>query len=126
MTFYNRATARKELGDVKGSIDDNNAAIKINPKFAEAYFNRGNSYAELGDEKAAMKDYNKAIALTPQFAKAYYNRGHLRYKGGDVEAAALDWERAASLDFYKAFDSLKEYCGIGTQETNCDPTVGLK
>ena len=73
-----------------------------------------------------MKDYNKAIALTPQFAKAYYNRGHLRYKGGDVEAAALDWERAASLDFYKAFDSLKEYCGIGTQETNCDPTVGLK
>ena len=50
--------------EMKGSIEDDNKAIAINPKFAEAYYNRGNAYAEQGDDKAALKDYNKAIALT--------------------------------------------------------------
>lgn len=117
LSFYNRAIAKKELGDLQGAIEDNTTAIKINPKFAEAFFNRGNTKDDMGDAKAAMVDYNKAISLNPSFAKAYYNRGHLKYKAGDVEAAALDWEKAASLDHYKALDSLKEYCGVGVQET---------
>lgn len=40
-------------------------AIKIDPKYKEAYYNLGNTQKKSGDLKNAKKNYLKAIDLDP-------------------------------------------------------------
>ncbi len=49
--------------DSKGAIEDYTKAIKLNPKYTEAYANRGCAKEELGDKKGALSDWYKALAL---------------------------------------------------------------
>ena len=42
---------------------DYNEAIKIDPKYAEAYNNRGAAKGKLGQHQEAIADYNKAIKI---------------------------------------------------------------
>ena len=61
--YYNRGTAKSELGDKKGAIADYDMAIRINPQSANAYYNRGIAKSDLGDKKGAIADLNIAARL---------------------------------------------------------------
>ena len=50
-------------------------AIRLDPRYADAYFNRGLAYAELGQYERAIQDYNDAIRLKPGDALAHDSRG---------------------------------------------------
>ena len=50
-------------------------AIRLDPRYADAYFNRGLAYAELGQYERAIQDYNDAIRLKPDDALAHDSRG---------------------------------------------------
>ena len=66
-------------GQYDQAISDYTKALKINPKFAEAYYYRGRTYGEKGQYGRAISDYTKAIEINPGFAEAYYNRGVAYY-----------------------------------------------
>ncbi|NEQ68371.1 MAG: tetratricopeptide repeat protein [Symploca sp. SIO2D2] len=73
-TYYNKAldehlfrfTNRYTYSD-KGKLDqaiaDYNRALKINPKFAEAYHNRGGAYHNKGELEQAIADYTQAFKI---------------------------------------------------------------
>ena len=46
--FSNRGNVRLVIGDVKGSIDDQNKAISLNPSEIDPYINRGIAEEALG------------------------------------------------------------------------------
>ena len=68
VTYYNK-------GDIDKAIEDYNAAIALDPGFAEAYTHRGQSYHDRGEIDKAITDYNKAIELNPELAEPYTCRG---------------------------------------------------
>ena len=49
IAYNNRGSAKYDLGDKQGAIEDYNKAIEINPQNAEAFNNRGIAKDELGD-----------------------------------------------------------------------------
>jgi tetratricopeptide (TPR) repeat protein len=95
-------SARKEY-DL--AIPDYDQAIRLNPKYAEAYNNRGYAYYWNGDAAHAIADYSRAIELRPDYAYAYNNRGAAYMASGHSDQAIDDFDRAIQLqrDFPQAY-----------------------
>ena len=97
--LLNRGSFVYELGYVRPAISDNyTKAIKLNPKFAEAYYSRGNAYAKLGQFTQAISDLTEAIELNPKFAAAYNNRGNVYHKLGQFTQAISDHTKTIELN----------------------------
>ena len=73
-------------------------AIKLNPKFAEAYFERGMVYEVLKKQKNALEDYDKAIEFDPSFFHAYVHRALLYAELGKYDKALKDLEKVYKAD----------------------------
>ena len=54
-----------DLGQYRKSIADQNSALRLNPKFANAYNNRGIAYQALKKYRKALADYERALAIDP-------------------------------------------------------------
>ena len=91
---------RSTLNGVKSgtAIADYDRAIKINPRFSEAYSNRGNALQDKGELGGSIADYESAIKIDPSFAKAYGNRGLARLSQGDIAEAEKDFDACLRLD----------------------------
>ncbi len=98
LAHYNRGQAYYSIGSYRQAIEDNDEAIKIDPRYAEAYNNRGSAYADLGNAMRAIEDYNKAIEYKPHFADAYYNRGNSYMSLGKQRQAIEDYDRFIEID----------------------------
>ena len=73
--YTERGVTHHNKGDVDKAIEDYNAAIALDPEFAEAYTGRGKAYRDKGEFDKAIEDYNTAIALNPELAESYTYRG---------------------------------------------------
>ena len=62
----NRGNVRLVMGDLKGSIDDQNKAISLNPREIDPYINRGIAEEALGLWSQAKKDYMFVISQDNQ------------------------------------------------------------
>ena len=69
----NRGNVRLVMGDLKGSIDDQNKAISLNPSEIDPYINRGIAEEALGLWSQAKKDYMFVISLDSKNFSALYN-----------------------------------------------------
>jgi Flp pilus assembly protein TadD len=58
------------LEDFRGSLQDYNKAIELNPDDHTSYYNRGFAKLELGDTDGACFDWRKAIELGDEDAYA--------------------------------------------------------
>ena len=79
-TYNNRASAKINLGDEQGALNDLNKAVMINPEYVMGYVNLGGIKRLMADTKlnegdigaakryyqASIDDYNKALALNPK------------------------------------------------------------
>jgi tetratricopeptide (TPR) repeat protein len=84
--------------DTNRAIADHTAAIRKDPKNANAYYNRGNAYSDKGDTDRAIADYTAAIRLNPTYANAYYNRGNGYSNKGDTDRAIADYTEVIRLE----------------------------
>ncbi|MCA9907957.1 MAG: tetratricopeptide repeat protein [Anaerolineae bacterium] len=88
----------QEHNDYSGAIEDYTQAIRLNPKFADAYINRGAVHHDKGDLNGALADFDEAIHLDPKYAIAYNNRGTVRKDKGDLDGAIADYNEALRLN----------------------------
>jgi len=90
----NRGNVRLVIGDVEGSIDDQNKAISLNPSEIDPYINRGIAEESLGLWSQAKEDYMFVISQDSKNFSALYNLAN-------GENSTLQWEKARDL-FAKA------------------------
>jgi tetratricopeptide (TPR) repeat protein len=57
-------------GDNNHAIVDYSAAIRLDPKLANAYDNRGRAYRAKGENDQAIRDFKEATRLDPQLVPA--------------------------------------------------------
>lgn len=58
-------------GEYVQAIDKLNAAIKIEPKYVEAYLSRAGIYAEMKNYELSVKDFYQAFSMDSLYAKEY-------------------------------------------------------
>jgi len=63
--------------EASGAEADYSEAIRLDPKYAEAYYIRGRAWGNKGEYDRAIADYNEAIRLDPKSTWAYNNRAWL-------------------------------------------------
>ena len=90
----NRGNVKLVIGDVEGSIDDQNNAISLNPSEIDPYINRGIAEETLGLWSEAEKDYIFVISKDSENFSALYNLAN-------VKGSTSQWEKARDL-FAKA------------------------
>ena len=78
---------------------DEPEAIRLNPKYTNAYINRGHAYGYLGQYERAIQDYDEAIQIDPLAADAYYHRGRAYQELGRQEHAERDLAKAKALGY---------------------------
>jgi tetratricopeptide (TPR) repeat protein len=62
-SYYYRGSARFNLKDYNGAVEDLSLAIKSDSLNSEAYSTRGDIYAVLGKKEEGCKDWRKAMDL---------------------------------------------------------------
>jgi len=90
----NRGNIRLVLGDIEGSIEDQNKAINLNSNEIDPYINRGIAEEALGMWSQAREDYMFVISKDSKNFSALYNLAN-------VEGSTSHWEKARDL-FSKA------------------------
>ncbi|GEM_PF-1263866 len=96
--FYWRALGKRRMEDYVGAVDDYTNAIRINPRYADAYTCRGLVRAAQQDCRGAIEDHGAALKIHPRFADAYANRGMARAHHGDIDGALEDFSAALAID----------------------------
>ncbi len=111
--YHDRGVVYYELDKYKEAIKDFTEAINIAPNIYMAYDARASSKSEVGDYEGALKDYDKAIELAPidiLSRKIYVGRGLTKIKMGDKKGGCQDMSKAGEMEYYEAYDYIKEYC----------------
>src|SRR5262249_23746256 len=80
------------------AMQDFEAAIRLDPKFADTYNRRGNMLSAKGDVDGALADYSTAIGLNPNDPAPYHNRCLVRRRKSDLDGALADCSAAIRLD----------------------------
>ena len=77
---------------------DYDAAIKIDPKYADAYLGRGTVKSIKDDLEGAIADFDKAIEINPTLTQAYVSCADAKVKKEDWDGAIADYSKAINLD----------------------------
>ena len=62
-TYYNRGTAKQDLGRFEDAIADYDEAIRLRPDLPEAYYNRGRTKIASGRNTDGKNDLETALEL---------------------------------------------------------------
>jgi tetratricopeptide (TPR) repeat protein/S1-C subfamily serine protease len=95
--YYFRGQVQAKSNNVAKAMTDYGEAIRLDPKFYQAYNNRGLLRTEAQEYPGAIADFTETIRLRPSSAGAYLNRGLAHEKAGARKEAAADFQKAAEL-----------------------------
>jgi tetratricopeptide (TPR) repeat protein len=73
--FYNEGIAFSKTGEYDRAIACFSKAIKLEPRFADAYIERGITSGYKSQHCKAISDFTKAIEISPKYALAYGLKG---------------------------------------------------
>ncbi len=82
-------------------------AVKVEPKFPEAWNNMGYCYRRLKQYDKALDAYRQALTLKPDFAYAHEYTGRTYLAMGNKDAALREYEILKRLDGKVAAELLK-------------------
>lgn len=69
--LYEKAMVKAQEGDFKGGISFLREAVKIEPRFLDAYLSIAGMYGEMKDYDGAIENYEKAKAIDADYFKDY-------------------------------------------------------
>jgi len=96
---YKNGSAKFQLKDYPGAINDFSKAIEINHGFLDAYYSRAICESKIKKYDKALADFNKVIELDPNHKDAFFNRAfYVKGKTGDYEGAIMDYNRFIELN----------------------------
>lgn len=96
--YHSRAIARARLGELDEAVEDYQHALRIKPKWAEAYLGLGYVLLDKKDFAGAIDDFSRALKLKPALVSAHHARGTAFMKQGRMEPAIVDFSNALKLD----------------------------
>jgi tetratricopeptide (TPR) repeat protein len=91
VTWNNRGVDLYSAGRYSAAIAAYEKAIKINPRYTDAYSNRGVAYDAMNQPDRAVVDYSHAITLNPSSTASYVNRGLAYTDLAKFNDAISDW-----------------------------------
>jgi tetratricopeptide (TPR) repeat protein len=102
---FNKMFEPDNINDTRQAIQEFNIAIKLNPKYANAYLMRAFAYQRLQDNQRAMIDCNQAITINPNFAWAYALQAGVKSNMNDFDGAITSYKKAISIkpNFFMAY-----------------------
>jgi lipoprotein NlpI len=110
ITYNNRGNKWRHQGDPDRAIADYNEAIRLDPRFPQAYLNRGGAERGKGEYDSAIADYSEALRLDPQYASAIMSRGAAELLAGRLDAAAADLTAAGRMSVeYRGYAAVWSY-----------------
>ena len=84
-------------------------AIRLKPKYAEAYLDRALAYGDLGQNERAIQDFSTAISLSPDNGEAYLFRGMSYLEQKKYFWGYRDAKKASELGEDKLLEWVKNY-----------------
>lgn len=96
--YYQRAVVRRQIGDLRGALEDLDHALAISPNLAGALVQRAAVRHRLNDLKGAQLDIERACELTPNNYQALAVRGSVKYALGDFQGALADYNQASAIN----------------------------
>lgn len=100
LRWYNRAMARRDMGECRKAIEDFNQALRRAPNFFGGLYNRGNCRQVLGEFRTAIADYTRAIDLPGRIDGRFlacFARGDARRRAGELKLALEDYSRVSEM-----------------------------
>jgi tetratricopeptide (TPR) repeat protein len=91
--YFNLGTTLYGLGEHPKALEAFQAALQLNPQFADAWNALGETYRDQGDMQEAVRAYREALRLEPKHARANYNMG---------ESYCLSGQLTQSIPYFKA------------------------
>ncbi|MDX2149220.1 MAG: tetratricopeptide repeat protein [Bryobacteraceae bacterium] len=85
-------------------------ALRLDPRFSQAYYNRAGLYEEVEEYSKAVSDYSAVISLQPNRERAYRFRGNARKAMGDALGAIEDYTRY--IDSLRGRPGLMDVVGL--------------
>ena len=79
------------------SLETNQKAIEIDPKFGEAYYNLGLTYQKMGDLAMAIAMEKKALGVDPALEMPYYSLGQIYFENGQYEESEKAFRRFVKI-----------------------------
>lgn len=73
-------------------------ALRLDPRYAEAYNGRGVTLALMGEPERAIADFCEAIRLEPENPEFYRSRGYVYEQMDEASKAAADLAKAERLE----------------------------
>ena len=107
---FRKGNALAAMGKMLEAIGSYDAALAIQPDYAEAVNNKGNAYASMNRFAEALAQFDKAIGMKPDAANFHFNRGMARNASGDKTGACADWQQAAKGGYEPAQGLLQQFC----------------
>lgn len=96
--FFIKAYDSYRNKDYQGAIANYTQAIRLNPRYANAYYNRGIARSDIGDKQGAIADYTQTVKINPRHDDAYYNRGLVYYELKNYQAAIADYNESLKIN----------------------------
>lgn len=114
ITYFNRHSARKGLGNIGGALADLDIALELLPDSVPLRLARVDLRTQDGDAEGAIADLKLAIAAQPDDAQLYDKRARLAFSLGRYKLAADDFQSAAAIHERQGLPAPAEwYGGIG-------------
>ena len=112
--FYLRGALRIQNKEYRQAIEDYSEAIKLNPKFVDAYLKRCEMRYKMGDNQGVLDDCYQVFKINPNVAKAHYYQGRARYSLGYTQPAIKSYDLAIAND--NNYPQAYYYRGIAYKE----------
>jgi tetratricopeptide (TPR) repeat protein len=90
------------------AIQEFSKAIRLNPKYQDAYFTRAVVYEQVQEFQKSLADYNQSIIINPKDFTTYNNRANLKTtKLNDMQGALSDYNQSIIINpkYFKAYNN---------------------